>query len=165
MIQTTATPAVGLPASTLATPYALINPRVFISDYTVSGNAIVIGDEVLNFEGDPTIRGTGTASTQVTSNGMQIASAGDTTYAAVNIRVTGPSSDEIINRLLLNSDVTKRGADRCVNFNVMNFDGSVHRCYAVVLHCNPSGTDEQGTPGYDVSLQPFSVDRYILVAA
>ena len=165
MIQTIATPAVGVPGSSLQTPVKKDRPRLFISNYTEVANAIDTDDEVLNYDGDPTIRGTGASIDQVTSAGDFIATTGDVTYAPITLRLIGTDEDPTINLCLLKSNEREGGAARAVNYNVMNFDESVHRAYANVLHCNPAPYDDQGAPGYDVTFQPFSVDRYVHTAA
>ena len=137
----------------------------YVSDYLpLPGvNALVAGDEIVNFEGDASLESTGTAATAIISNGVVIADAGDTTWAATTMKFIAPSSDAKLNLLILASDEAKSGIERCVNMNTQNEDGSVDRYYAVVLAANPVKKAGAVLGGWNITYQPYGVDRRILV--
>jgi hypothetical protein len=159
-------PAIGPSGNTAGLPSAAIPEELYISAYTAppGTNALVVGDKISNASGNFALVETGTAVTQVTSSGVLLAAAGESTLAPVDFVIHLPSSHAKVNLLALASDGELRGAARVVNINNKHWDGAISKAFLLVLGCNPTGTvDAQGIPGWRITGQPFGLDREILV--
>lgn len=138
----------------------------YVSDYIPPPGLNVLTDVAANrvtlFNGDVGLKSTGTAATEIVANGVVIAQPGETTWAAITTKITAPSSDPLLNLMILASDEAKSGVDRCLNGNTKNEDGSVDRYFMMILAANPVKKAGNTLAGWEITWQPYGVDRRIL---
>ncbi|MGL4639057.1 MAG: hypothetical protein ACRCVX_04905, partial [Shewanella sp.] len=106
---TTGTPAIGPSTLTAFLPTQTNLQKLYMSAYIAPPgvNALVAGDEIVNFVGDVSLMPSGAAIVEVVANGTQIVAPGDTTYAANTIKIVAGTKNPKVNLLVLASDESR----------------------------------------------------------